>query len=81
MFWFGLYWPSKMNSQQLFPFDFPIGKSIIRHYIDFSDIDFVAILRKELWPQLQNKSFLLPRNSILEDYKYKSRTRLNIECK
>ena len=65
-----------MNSQQLFPFDFPIGKSIIRYFVDF-----VAILRKELWPQLQNKSFLLPRNSILEDYKYKNRTRLDIECK
>ena len=69
MFWFGLYWPSKMNSQQLFPFDFPIGKSIIRYYIDF-----VAIQRK-------NESFLLSRKCNLQDYKYKSRTTLNIECK
>ena len=29
----------------------------------------------------QTKSFHLPRNGVLENYKYKSRTRLNIECK
>ena len=68
-----------MNSQQLFPFDFLIGKSIIRHYIDFAAI--ITAKRIMAKTNLQNKSFNLPRNSILENYKYKSRTRLNIECK
>ena len=68
-----------MNSQQLFPLDFPIGKSIIRYYIYFAAI--ISAKRIMAKTNLQNKSFHLPRNSILENYKYKSRTRLNIECK
>ena len=69
-----------MNSQQLFPLDFPIGKSIIRYYIYFAAIIMYSF-RSMAKTNLQNKSFHLPRNSILEKYKYKSRTRLNIECK
>ena len=66
-----------MNSQQLFPLDFPIGKSIIRYYIYFAAIIMYSFRRTNL----QNKSFHLPMNSVLENYKYKGRTRLNIECK